>query len=78
MTIAVVTVLSAIGICQKSGILCTGGVYTLVSHVFGARIATPVSIVYVLSQVGECPVLGGLVSCLKWMGVWFKWVSVWL
>ena len=48
--IALISVLSAVGICERCRVE-SGGVYFLLAHVLGPRSAAAVGIVYVFGQV---------------------------
>lgn len=47
---ALVPVLSAVGICERCQIQ-SGGIYFLISHILGARIGSAIGIIYTLGQV---------------------------
>ena len=47
---AIVPMLSAVGICERCQ-LTSGGIYFLISHVLGARIGATVGILYTFGQV---------------------------
>ena len=51
--IVLVSVLSAIGICERCKVE-SGGVYFLLSYVLGSRIAAAVGLLYCFGQVGRC------------------------
>jgi len=48
--VALVAVLSAIGVCERCN-MESGGVYFLIGHVLGARTAAAIGIVYCFGQV---------------------------
>lgn len=50
---ALISVLSAIGMCERLRI-GTGGVYFLLSHVLGARISSAVGVLYCFGQAVAC------------------------
>jgi len=49
-TVALVAVLSAIGVCERCN-MESGGVYFLIGHVLGARTSAAIGIVYCFGQV---------------------------
>jgi len=49
-TVALVAVLSAIGVCERCN-MESGGVYFLIGHVLGARTSAAVGIIYCFGQV---------------------------
>ncbi len=50
-SLALITVLSAVGICERCQIQ-SGGVYFLIAHVLGGRIGGAIGLLYVFGQVG--------------------------
>ena len=50
MVLILISVLSAIGICERCKVQ-SGGVYFLIAHVLGSRRGAAVGIIYVLGQV---------------------------
>jgi potassium/chloride transporter 8 len=52
VVLILISVLSAIGICERCHVQ-SGGVYFLISHVLGSRRGAAVGIIYVVGQVRE-------------------------
>lgn len=52
VSIALVTVLSAVGICERCRVE-SGGVYFLLSHVLGSRFGGSIGLLYCFGQVGN-------------------------
>ena len=52
VVLILISVLSAIGICERCRVQ-SGGVYFLIAHVLGSRRGAAVGIIYVLGQVCE-------------------------
>ncbi|ESO06946.1 hypothetical protein HELRODRAFT_76849 [Helobdella robusta] len=75
--VSIVTVLSAIGISHKSRIICTGGVYTLISHVLGSKVATPIALLYCFGQAIACSLCvlafgESITNLLGWNNIWME------
>ena len=52
ISVALIAVLSAIGVCERCK-MQSGGVYYLLSHVMGARIGAAIGILYCFGQVSN-------------------------
>uniref|UniRef100_A0A0A9YXX5 Solute carrier family 12 member 8 n=2 Tax=Lygus hesperus TaxID=30085 RepID=A0A0A9YXX5_LYGHE len=68
--IALITVLSAVGICERCR-MESGGVYFLLAHVMGPRVGTAFGLLYVFGQAVGCSlfVLGLGESLAGWIGL---------
>lgn len=52
--VALITIFSAIGICERCDVAGNGGVYALLSRILGNRIGASISIVYCFGQAVAC------------------------
>lgn len=52
MGVALISVLSAVGICERCR-MESGGVYFLMAHVLGSRVGGAIGLLYVFGQVSK-------------------------
>lgn len=73
--IALVTVLSAVGICERCRVE-SGGVYFLLSHVLGSRFGGSIGLLYCFGQVGNEQTHPSVLSAIPRIGLWILFQAV--
>lgn len=75
MSVALISVLSAIGICERCR-MESGGVYFLLSHVMGSRFGGAIGLIYCFGQVKQ--IIFFDMTKENSLGCWLRSERAWL